>query len=621
LTRQLGRYRIDGTLGEGATGTVYLGTHPDLGRSVAIKELAPNLVGDPAFLERFRIEAQTMARLDHPNCVKVYDFFETAEGAYLVSEYVHGASLRKVQEKAGRLTPEQSLGVLKGALSGLAYAHGLGLVHRDIKPENLLADAEGVSKLADFGLAVFHSGPGAAGGLMGTPAYISPEAATGGTVDQRADIYSAGCMLFEFLCGRIPFTASNALAMTRQHIADPVPDPRRVNPELPDGVALMVMKAMAKDPEDRQQSADLFLAELEAAAVEGYGEDWEDRSSIKEKVSLLLLLLLGAGAGAGVTAGAAVGAGESAGRHVPRLFIVGGLVGLFLLLLGGGVFTLEQGFFSGLFGAHGGGGSSGSTGSNPPPGVIQPHGGPPQIPNPVPGTSPNPTGSPPSHFHLPPPPINQPGPPGPPIIIPNPTGGPFGGGPPGGGGSVGAVINQTKVFFAVCESEFCPAPQDGSPYNSPKNRYPPTASPAVFCGRGGFESVRFYEQYNWSNPTGKSIAVTVSWAIHYPGRNVFPTFTSMNMPSHSKGTHNPNTSEPASHTPGGAVSGNGTASYVLSWTDPGGAHRQVSSPTFFWHCSPAGGSASHLRHAHHRTVHRHPTSKATFSLFGFPLWI
>ncbi|HEY8739791.1 MAG TPA: serine/threonine-protein kinase, partial [Candidatus Dormibacteraeota bacterium] len=280
-------YEILGTLGTGATGTVYLAHETtDLDRDVALKELSPSLVADPTFIERFRAEARIMAQLDNPNCVKVYDFFEADGRAVLVSEYVPGASLRQVLDHSGHLTPEQSLGVLKGALSGLGYAHGRGLVHRDIKPDNLLADREGVSKLVDFGQALVAAGPGAAGGVpAGSPAYMSPEMVTGGRVDLRTDIYSCGAMLFEFLTGRAPYTGDNPLAVMRKHINDPVPDPRSLNSNLPEGVGALVTRAMAKDPGERQRTAEQFLDELEAAAVAGYGEDWEQRSSIKRLVA------------------------------------------------------------------------------------------------------------------------------------------------------------------------------------------------------------------------------------------------------------------------------------------------------------------------------------------------
>ena len=347
------KYEILGTLGSGATGTVYLADEVELDRRVAYKELAPALATDPIFLERFRGEARIMAGLDHPNCVKVWDFFEEDGHAVIVSEYVPGASLRQVADHSGHLSPEQALGVLKGALSGLAYAHGRGLVHRDIKPENLLADEEGVSKLADFGQALIAGGPGAAGGMpAGTPGYMSPEMVAGGRVDLRSDIYACGAMLFEFLTGRAAFTGDNPLAVMRKHINDPVPDPRTLNGDLPEGVGALVTKALAKDPADRQRTAEQFLDELETAAVAGYGEEWEKRSSIKRLVAATaaaLGLLLAGGVGAlaatGEVGSATVGGGSGVGGVNKWLIAGGAAAGI--LLIGGIV-----GFASGLFGGH-----------------------------------------------------------------------------------------------------------------------------------------------------------------------------------------------------------------------------------------------------------------------------
>ena len=308
----VGKYQVQAELGRGSFGIVYLGYQADLDRKVAIKELAPQLAGDPAFLQTFRYEAQVMASLDHPNCVKVYDFIETGGHAFLVSEFIEGASLRRVLETAGRLSPQQALGVLKGSLMGLGYAHQRGLVHRDIKPENILADRAGVSKLADFGQSIYAVGPGAAGGLTGSPAYMSPEQAQGGRMDARSDLYSAGAVLYEFLAGRPPFTGDSAIAVMRMHGTNPVPDPRSFNPALPAEANALVQRALAKDPAYRFQSADEFLAHLEATAVAGYGRDWERTAAISGLVAGAAAVAAGAGvAAAGGGTAAAAGGGIS----------------------------------------------------------------------------------------------------------------------------------------------------------------------------------------------------------------------------------------------------------------------------------------------------------------------
>jgi Tol biopolymer transport system component len=305
--RQVGKYALQARVGAGYSGTVYLAWDEVLERRVAVKELEPAFLKEPRLLQRFREEAQTMARLDHPNCVQVYDFFESAEGAYLVSEYIDGASLREVITHSGRLTPEQALGVLKGGLSGLSHAHSRGLVHRDIKPENILCDLQGTSKLADFGLAIFTSektdleGPSA-----GTPLYMSPEQTRGEALDHRSDIYSSGAVLFELLTGQPPYAGGNSLAIMRMHAEEPVPDPQKANPRLPNAVAAMLTKAMAKNPADRHQTADDFISALTAAAAEGYGSNWEEKAS----VAALIGGVVAAGGSAASSAASSAGAGQ-----------------------------------------------------------------------------------------------------------------------------------------------------------------------------------------------------------------------------------------------------------------------------------------------------------------------
>jgi hypothetical protein len=320
----IGKYELRGTLGAGAFGTVYLGYQADLDRKVAIKELAPRYASDPAFLEMFRQEARIMGYLDDPHCVRVFDFLEIGGHAYLVSEFVEGASLRKVIESSGKLSPEQSLGVLKGCLMGLGHAHQLGLTHRDIKPENILADQEGTSKLADFGQAG-QTGTGSSTGSSGSPAYMSPEQVHGQPLDPRSDLYSMGCVLFEFFTGRVPFIADNPMAMMRAQVSELPPDPRHQNPALPEAAVFMLGRALAKDPAQRYQSAGEFQAALEQAAQAGYGRDWERSASIKGMVAGAAALAAGAGVAGAVGAGAAgsAAAGTAAGGTTAATATVG----------------------------------------------------------------------------------------------------------------------------------------------------------------------------------------------------------------------------------------------------------------------------------------------------------
>ena len=309
MAGMVGKYQVRATLGSGAYGTVYLGWQDDLDRPVAIKELGAQMASDPSFLAGFREEARIMALLDHPNCVKIFDFLELGGRAFLISEYIDGASLRAVVLGSGLLTPQQSLGVLKGSLSGLGHAHHLGLVHRDVKPENILADREGTSKLADFGQSYFGVGPGAAGGLTGSPPYMSPEQAQGNPCDARSDLYSAGAILFEFLTGRPPFVADNPMAIMRAHVSEAPPDPRKINKKLPKQATPLMARALAKDPAARFQSADEMLAALEDTARAGYGKNWEQSAAIK---GLVAATAAGAAIAAGAAGAAAAGAGAAA---------------------------------------------------------------------------------------------------------------------------------------------------------------------------------------------------------------------------------------------------------------------------------------------------------------------
>ena len=275
------RYDSRGEIGRGPTGRVFRAFDKTLNREVAIKELSPHLVAQPGFVDRFRAEAPRLARLTSPNCVRVFEYFEQDQRHFLVAELVDGATARAVAARAGRLTPEQAMSLVKGAMSGLGFAHSVGVLHRDFKPGNILLDRAGVPKLTDFGQALAVTGPGAAGGIAeGTPAYMSPEQARSAPIDPRSDIYSAGVTLYEALTGRLPFVADSPAELARMHVEGSVPDPRDIVPELPDGVAFLVGRAMTKDPATRQQTALDFYTELEAAATQGYGAGWEARSGL-----------------------------------------------------------------------------------------------------------------------------------------------------------------------------------------------------------------------------------------------------------------------------------------------------------------------------------------------------
>lgn len=275
----LAGYEFGRALGAGTTGTVYTARQVSTGRTVAVKVLAPSLLDAPGFRDRFRAEARLMTRFDDENLVNVYDYVEPGDGAFLVMQYVPGVPLRSLMIRGDRLSPEQSLGVLSGALSGLAAAHQLGVVHGDLKPENILVSEQGVSKLVDFGQA----SPSGSRPTGGTPAYASPEALRDETVDARADVYAAGVILYELLAGHPLFegTASEVAAAHR----DTVPPRLR---DVCGSVADLVARSLSKSPDDRPGSAAEFLDELRSAAEDCYGAGWEGRAAIGGLVAAAL---------------------------------------------------------------------------------------------------------------------------------------------------------------------------------------------------------------------------------------------------------------------------------------------------------------------------------------------
>ncbi len=301
-----GRFRLEGVLGRGAAGTVYLAYDESLGAEVALKSLDPALASLPEFLERFRVEAATLAGLSHPNVVAVRDYLEVDSGNYLVMERVEGPSLRQLLTSYGRLAPEQACGVLCGALSGLGYVHERGLLHGDIKPENVLVDSAGVSQLTDFGQAVPLGSPSSGGSAP----YMSPEAIGGTSLDARSDLYSMGVVLYECLGGEPPFMSDQLPTLLHRAIHETPP----AIPQLATPMSDLVARCLAKDPAQRPQSAHGFFIELTEAARNSYGADWMARAgvaSLAGAVGVGVAVALGSGSAqaAATTASAAASAG------------------------------------------------------------------------------------------------------------------------------------------------------------------------------------------------------------------------------------------------------------------------------------------------------------------------
>ncbi|MDT4924371.1 MAG: eukaryotic-like serine/threonine-protein kinase [Pseudonocardiales bacterium] len=294
-----GAYEVIQQVAVGSTGTVYRARHREINRIAAIKELSPEVRAVPGLVERFRAEAHTLAALDSPHVVSVFDFVEEPQRVWIAEEWVDGLTIETLLRSTGSLTPEQAVGVLRGALLGLAHAHDRQIVHRDIAPSNIIADLAGTSMLIDFGLAA----PIGQTGRCGTPAFMSPEAVAGAPVGKSSDVYSAAAVLYTLLVGRTPFPARTAEDVLQAQVQQPPPPLTGHGPAM----AALVTDAMAKDPAARPPDAGAFLARLEDAAQQRYGAGWLERSSIAGLVGA-------ATAGvAAVTAATAGGAAASSG--------------------------------------------------------------------------------------------------------------------------------------------------------------------------------------------------------------------------------------------------------------------------------------------------------------------
>ncbi|NBO45713.1 MAG: Stk1 family PASTA domain-containing Ser/Thr kinase [Actinobacteria bacterium] len=272
------RYELGTTLGTGGMAEVVEGHDTKLGRRVAIKLLHSDLARDPSFHERFRREAVAAASLNHPNIVSVYDTGEeplTGPGSehsdlvprpFIVMEYVDGITLRQLINSGRRLLPERVIEMVQGVLAALDYSHRNGIVHRDIKPGNVMLTRSSEVKVMDFGIAralADHSqtvthGPQ----VLGTAQYLSPEQAKGEVVDSRSDLYSTGCLLYELLTGKPPFTGESPVSVAYQHVSEPVVPATQLDPTLPGGIDAVLARALAKRPDDRYQSAAEFSDDL-----------------------------------------------------------------------------------------------------------------------------------------------------------------------------------------------------------------------------------------------------------------------------------------------------------------------------------------------------------------------
>ncbi len=276
------RYEVGELIGRGGMAEVHIGHDTRLGRTVAIKILRSDLARDPSFQARFRREAQAAASLNHPAIVAVYDTGEdvisTPAGAvqhvpFIVMEYVEGHTVRDILRDGQAVPIEEAVEITAGVLSALEYSHHAGIVHRDIKPANVMLTPTGAVKVMDFGIARALADSAATmtqtQAVIGTAQYLSPEQARGETVDARSDLYSTGCLLFELLTGRPPFTGDSPVAVAYQHVREPAPAPSSFASDVPEALDRITLKALAKERDSRYSTAAEFRADLEAAARGG----------------------------------------------------------------------------------------------------------------------------------------------------------------------------------------------------------------------------------------------------------------------------------------------------------------------------------------------------------------
>jgi serine/threonine-protein kinase len=266
--QNVGPYRVTEQLGQGGMATVYKAYHANLDRYVAIKVMHMAFGEDPTFLERFKREAQIVARLEHPHIVPVYDFATQEKQPYLVMKFIEGQTL-KARLRKGYLSLQEIVQIMTAVASALDYAHHRDVLHRDVKPSNMILDRDGTPYLTDFGLArVASSGESTLSQdmMIGTPHYISPEQARGGVrLGPGTDIYSLGVVLYELVVGRVPFTADTPFAIVHDHIYKPLPLPTRVNPKVSPRIETVLLKALAKEPADRYKSAGEMMTAFKSA--------------------------------------------------------------------------------------------------------------------------------------------------------------------------------------------------------------------------------------------------------------------------------------------------------------------------------------------------------------------
>ena len=287
IGQTIGNYKIIRSLGEGGVGRVYQGVDTMLDREVAIKVLRPELARQTSIVERFRSEAVLLAKLNHPNIATLYSLLRQGDELFMVLEFVRGETLEQLLHRRGALPEDDAIPIFCQALDGINHAHELGIVHRDVKPGNMILTANGMLKVLDFGIArlLGTSRKTKSGNIIGTLEYMSPEQVRGLETDARSDIYGLGIMLYEILTGRLPFESENEFQLMKAQTEETPALPRSINPNISETVETAIMKALAKNPDERFQSAGEFLDSLFDAGFAPGAVTFGFQSILKARIS------------------------------------------------------------------------------------------------------------------------------------------------------------------------------------------------------------------------------------------------------------------------------------------------------------------------------------------------